>query len=61
MTMLDRQKGNIVIQCDGCDDVIETNQADFGVAMNMLRRAGWRARKSDGEWKHYCTECPIEN
>jgi hypothetical protein len=40
--MLDRQKGDIVFECNACGDVLETNQADFDVARVIFRREGWR-------------------
>lgn len=58
--MMDRQKGNIVFECDGCQDVLETGTADWGSAQNALKRARWSAVKVDeGDWEHYCdgAEC----
>ena len=55
--MLDRQKGDVVFECDGCGEVLETGQADFGAALSLLRRDGWRAVKAGDDWEHYCLAC----
>ena len=55
--MIDRQGGDIVFQCDSCDEVLETNQADFNSAWNMAKRDGWRAKKIGTEWVHECPNC----
>jgi Fe2+ or Zn2+ uptake regulation protein len=55
--MLDRQKGNIVFQCDECGEVLETNTNDFDSARNLLKRERWAVEKIDGEWEHYCSNC----
>ncbi len=56
MTM-DRQKGDIVFECDGCGKVLETETADFDSAMNLLRRNRWKAVKVGAGWEHRCDEC----
>jgi len=55
--MLDRQKGNIIFECDGCADVLETETGDFDSAMNLFRREGWKARKIGEDWMHLCRKC----
>jgi hypothetical protein len=55
--MLDRQKGNIVFECDGCGAVGETNTGDFTAALNMIKRDGWHAIKEGSDWCHYCSRC----
>ncbi len=55
--MMDRQKGDFVFECDVCGSVLETYQADFDVARNMLRRQGWTARKVGKDWIHGCAKC----
>lgn len=57
--VLDRQHGDVVFECDGCGEVLETDTADFGSALNMLKREGWRARKFDNVWQHYCGACEM--
>ena len=68
--MLDRQKGNIVFECDGCDDVLDTGTSNFDAAVNLLNREEWRSKKTvrldapgsrpddkKDEWEHYCSRC----
>jgi hypothetical protein len=55
--MLDRQHGNIVFECDGCGDILDTETSNFNAARNMLKRDGWRAIKIGTDWQHYCTGC----
>jgi hypothetical protein len=54
---VDRQKGNIIFECDACNETLETNTSNWDAAMNMLRHGGWKARKEDEEWVHYCDKC----
>jgi hypothetical protein len=55
--MLDRQKGDIVFQCDGCFAVLETNQVDWGTPRNIIKKSGWEAQESGEEWVHFCPKC----
>lgn len=55
--MLDRQKGDIVFECDACSEVLETSTSNFESALSVLRRSGWKAHKSGEEWKHLCHAC----
>ena len=58
---IDRQKGDLIFECDGCGEVFESNTSDFNSAFNMAKRAGWRARKINDVWSHYCDCCQEEN
>lgn len=55
--MMDKQKGDFVFECDVCGKVLETDQADFGVAINMMKRQGWTTRKLGKDWLHGCDHC----
>ena len=55
--MIDRQGGDVVFECDSCDEVLETEQADFNSAWNLAKREGWRARKIGADWCHECPHC----
>ena len=57
--MLDRQHGDIVIECDSCDEILETETSDFGSALNLMKREGWRARKIGEDWCHFCSKCEV--
>jgi hypothetical protein len=55
--MLDRQKGDVVFECDICGNVLETETSDFESARNLLRREGWRTLKVGDVWMHKCPSC----
>jgi len=55
--MLDRQHGDVIFECEGCSDVLETGTGNFDSALNLLRREGWRAVKFGDDWQHYCPRC----
>lgn len=55
--MIDKQKGDFVFNCDVCGKTLETDQADFSVAINIMKRAGWNARKIGKDWVHGCDGC----
>jgi uncharacterized protein YqgQ len=59
---IDRQKGHIVVMCDGedCIESINTETDDWLDAQQVLRRERWRASKATGEWKNYCPGCAAE-
>jgi hypothetical protein len=58
--MIDRQKGGkLVIECDSCNEVLETDTADFAEARAMMQREGWKVRKIGGEWIHGCEKCGV--
>lgn len=56
-----RSYGNIEFSCDECGDDFETGVADFGLALELAKTEGWRARKHSDEWLHFCSdECEKE-
>jgi uncharacterized C2H2 Zn-finger protein len=55
--MIDRQRGKILVECDSCDQVLDTETDDFTTALALVRREGWRMRKIAGEWLHGCPKC----
>jgi hypothetical protein len=55
--MLDRQKGNVVFQCDECGAVLDTNTSDFASARNLLKRERWVTEKDGDVWEHFCPDC----
>jgi hypothetical protein len=55
--MLDRQNGDIVWECDGCGDTLETETDDFDIARDMLKSEQWTTAKHGGEWVHFCPDC----
>ncbi len=55
--MMDKQKGDWIFACDICGKTLETDQADFNTAINMMKREGWQARKIGKDWVHGCNGC----
>ena len=43
------------ITCDSCGDGFEVET--WEEAQGMMNELGWRKKRVDGEWKHYCPEC----
>lgn len=52
--MISRNHNDIIFECDACGDTLETMQADWNSAWNTAKRQGWRSKKMDGAWEHYC-------
>ena len=57
--MIDRQHGMIVVECDSCDQVLETETDDFETARAVMRREGWKIRKIADVWLHGCPRCGV--
>lgn len=55
--MIDRQHGEIVFECDGCDETIETGESEWADARAEFRRNDWRAEKVGNDWTHLCPDC----
>lgn len=55
--MIDRQYGKVTFQCDGCDEILETGEADFDAAKSAFDARGWVAESSAGQWLHFCGDC----
>lgn len=58
--MMDRQKGKLVFECDGCGDVFTTTTGDFELAQALRSEEGWVARRAPDElnkWEHFCPKC----
>ena len=58
--MIDRQYGNIIIECDSCDETFkgESNE-EFVIVWAAAKREGWRTRQVAGEWLHGCPKCGV--
>jgi hypothetical protein len=55
--MIDRQHGEVVFECDACDETLEPGAPEWGEAMDHFRHHGWRAEKVGDEWTHLCPGC----
>jgi hypothetical protein len=56
-TMMDVQKGDFVVECDGCGEVLETGTSNFEAARSVMRREGWKPTKIGDVWTHACPGC----
>lgn len=57
--MIDRQGGKILVECDSCDQVLDTETGDFEEARSVMRREGWKVRQIAKEWLHGCPKCGV--
>ena len=57
--MIDRQHGKILVECDSCDQVLDTETSDFDEARELMKREGWRIRKIAEVWLHGCPKCGV--
>ena len=57
--MIDRQGGQIVFECDSCDETLETGTEEFRDAWAHAQREGWRAKKIGTVWTHACPGCEL--
>lgn len=58
--MIDRQNGGVIfVECDSCDEVLDTETKDFDEARNVMKREGWKVRKIADEWLHGCPKCGV--
>ncbi len=55
--MLDRQHGRIFFECDGCSQILDTEEKDFNEARRTMVNEGWQARKWGNDWIHSCPDC----
>jgi len=51
------QRNKILFECDSCEEVLNTDTADFNEARAMMQRDGWHARKFGQDWIHGCPDC----
>jgi hypothetical protein len=69
---LTQDHGNHVFICDGleCRSRLETNTSNFESALNLLRRAGWKAIRignwhatpgAKSDWANLCGQCVKAN
>jgi hypothetical protein len=57
--MIDRQSGKLLVECDSCNEVLDTETADFDECREMMKREGWKVRKVGSEWIHACQNCKL--
>jgi predicted RNA-binding Zn-ribbon protein involved in translation (DUF1610 family) len=57
--LIDRQHGKVIVECDSCDAVLDTEQFEFTDARQVMQREGWRIRKIAEVWLHGCPKCGV--
>jgi hypothetical protein len=57
--MIDRRRGKIVVKCESCDGVLETDTGDFAEACALMKREGWKFRRIASLWLHGCPKCGV--
>lgn len=58
MTIRRCRDGELACECDSCGaELYGGCTADFREFVEEVKAAGWRARKEEGAWVHYCDEC----
>lgn len=58
--MMDRQHGGkLIVECDSCPEVLDTETADFEECRAIMRREEWKVRKIGSEWIHGCPKCGV--
>jgi hypothetical protein len=57
--VIDRQHGNVIIECDSCEKTFTLDTDDFDTTWSAAKRDGWRTRKIGEEWVHGCPKCGV--
>lgn len=58
--MIDRQNGGIImVECDSCDAVLDTQTKDFSEARQIMQTEEWKVRKIGSDWIHGCPKCGV--
>ena len=57
--MIDRQHGEIIYECDACDETLDTGESEWADAMSVFRANAWRAEKVGSDWTHLCPNCQL--
>lgn len=59
--MIDRQGGKLLVECDSCEAVLDTETDDFAEARALMQREGWKVRliRNERIWIHGCPRCGV--
>jgi hypothetical protein len=49
--------GEHIAECDECGSEVYGGTTEFLDFIQELKNDGWRIRKVEGEWEHYCEAC----
>lgn len=62
MININRKLDQTEIECDGdyCNNSFDVEGTWFKDATDKMKQKGWKIKKINGEWKHFCSDC-VEN
>lgn len=52
-----QEADEIIFECDGCADTLETDTSNWDDALEVLRKDKWKAERKSSGWNHYCLRC----
>ena len=55
--MMTRIHGKIQFECEGCDEVLDTDTGDWDEAHEVFKQENWKSYKVGDIWYHNCAEC----
>jgi Fe2+ or Zn2+ uptake regulation protein len=56
-----REGSHIIITCDECGEIFESDEQGAFDAYQEAKDEGWRAFKNNkGDWEHACPDCVID-
>lgn len=58
--MIRKDHGELVCECDGCGTEKYGGTLNFQMFVEDIKDEGWKIRKDNGEWCHYCESCVEE-
>jgi hypothetical protein len=58
--MMTYEYGDIVFECDGCSELLETGTSSWDGGQSCLHQQGWKAVKVGEGWEHICPDCRRE-
>jgi hypothetical protein len=56
--MIRTVQGELIAECTECGATSYGGTLEWTDFIEELKEDGWRIRKIDGEWFHYCEDCP---
>jgi hypothetical protein len=58
--MVTYEYGDIVFECDGCSELLETGTGNWEAGQSCLHQQGWKAVSVGEGWEHICPGCRRE-
>jgi hypothetical protein len=55
--MIRREGDEHLCECDGCGATEYSGTLGFLEFVRDLKEQGWKVRKEEDEWVHYCPDC----